>query len=597
MSHSTIDQLIEQLRQGQLSRRGFVRRATALGVSATAAGILSRGVVAQESTPAASPSGGTATRSITREEFNAALEEEFQFEEPANQGGEIIHVQTSDIQTLNPTLVDDLYSNWISGFLFDSLVGGSPIDGTDVPGLADYWEVAEDGVTHTFYLNQNAVWHDGTPLTAADVEYTFQSVLDESSLSVRRGTVAATLKELKVIDDHTVQLIAIEPSATFVGDAAGQFGILPKHIWEPVAFADFGGDPGSTGQDPSRVVGSGPFKFVEWVVNDHVTIETNPDAWDTASIPTIDRYIYRVNADPNSALQSLVTGESDIADVPFQQATPLRASNPELNIVDYDTLAFNYYYTQQDEARTPFFVDPAVRQALHYALDRQLVAEQVYQGFAIQADGTQPVLSVAYAPDRVNTVYNYDPEKAMSLLEGAGWVDSDGDGIREKDGVKFSFECLYSEGVATYAQQLPYMQQSWREIGIEMIPTAKPFPTLSELAQSGNYQMAVAGFNWTVDGAQIAMFGCESVPPQGFNRMNYCNPEYDELENRARVELDPQKRIDLLIEASNIANDEAAIGIMVFRKSIVGSAPRVHNFIPNGYSTVWSITKTWVDAS
>jgi len=598
MSHSTIDQLIEQLRQGELSRRGFVRRATALGISATAAGILARGVAAQESTPAASPSGGGAvTRSITREEFNAALEEEFQFEAPGSEGGEVIHVQTSDIQTLNPTLVDDVYSSWITGFLFDSLIGGSPIDGTDVPGLADYWEVAEDGVTHTFYLNQNAVWHDGTPLTAADVEFTFQSVLDESSLSVRRGTVAATLKELIVVDDHTVQLIAIEPSATFVGDAAGQFGILPKHIWESVPFADFGGDPGSTGQDPTRVVGSGTFKFVEWVVGDHVTIQKNPDAWDTTSIPVIDQYIYRVNADPNSALQSLVTGESDIADVPFTQAVSLRESNPELNVVDYDTLAFNYYYTQQDPARNPFFSDPAVRQALHYALDRQLVAEQVYQGFAIQADGTQPVLSVAFAPDRVNTVYNYDPEMAMSLLEGAGWVDSDGDGIREKDGAKFSFECLYSEGVATYAQQLPYMQQVWREVGVEMIPTAQPFPTLSQNSESGNFQMAVAGFNWSVDGSQIPMFGCESVPPAGFNRMGYCNPAYDDLENQARVELDPQARIDLLIEASNIVNDEAVVGIMVFRKSIVGSAPRMHNFIPNGYSTVWSLSKVWVEAS
>jgi peptide/nickel transport system substrate-binding protein len=223
------------------------------------------------------------------------------------------------------------------------------------------------------------------------------------------------------------------------------------------------------------------------------------------------------------------------------------------------------------------------------------VAESVYQGFAIQADGTQPVLSVAYAPDQVNTVYNYDPEKAMSLLEEAGWVDSDGDGIREKDGVKFSFECLYSEGVATYAQQLPYMQQVWREVGIEMIPTAVPFPTLSQNSESGNFQMAVAGFNWSVDGSQIAMFGCESVPPAGFNRMGYCNPEYDELENQARVELDPQKRIDLLLQASNIVNDDAVIGIMVFRKSIVGSSPRLHNFIPNGYSTVWSIAKVWVE--
>ncbi len=595
MSHTTIDMLIEQLRKGELSRRGFVRRATALGVSATAAGVLARGVVAQDSTPATPSGGGAVTRSITREEADAAIAEEFQFEEPEQTGGDVLHVQTSDIQNLNTTITTDVYSSWIAGFIYDFLIGTNPIDGTNVPGLADYWEVSEDGLNYTFHLNPNAKFHDGTPLTTADVEFTFQSVLDETSLSPRRGTVEPALKELIVVDEHTVQFIANEPSATFVNDVAGQFGILPKHIWESVPFAEFGADPGNTGQDPSRTIGSGPFKFVEWVQNDHVTLEKNADYWDTTNVPVIDRYIYRVVADAATAVQSLVTGENDIADVPFTQAEALRASNPELNIVDYDTTDFNFYFTQQDPAKVPFFSDARVRQALQYALDRKLVAETVYQGFAIQADGTQPVLSVAYAPDQINTVYNYDPEQANTLLNEAGWVDSDGDGIREKDGVKFSFECMYSEGVATYEQQVPYMQQAWREVGLEMIPTQVPFPTLSATAEAGTHQMILQGFSWGVDGSQEIMFGCESAPPNGFNRMGYCNPEFDKLAEQARLELDPQKRIDLLIQASNIVNDEAAVGIMVFRKDIVGSSPRVHNFFPNGYSTLWSITKVWVE--
>ncbi len=594
MSHHTIDQLVEQLKGGQISRRGFVRRATALGISASAAGMLAKGVVAQESSPAASVA--VATTSITREEYEAALQEEFQFSEPENMGGEIIHSQTSDIGTLNTTLTSDVYSGWITGFLFDGLVGGSTIDGTDVPGLADYWEIGEDGVTYTFYLNQNAVFHDGTPLTAADVEFTFQSVLAEDSLSVRRSTVASTLKELIVVDDHTVQLIALAPSATFVSDAAGQFGILPKHIWESVPFAEFGADPGATGQDPTRVIGSGPFRFVEWVPGDHVTLEKNADYWDTNNVPYVDRYIYRVIVDPNANLQSLVTGESDIADVPFTQAVSLRASNPELNVVNFDTLAMNYYHVNQDETKETLFLDPLVRQALHYALDRELIAETVYQGFAIQANGTQPVLSQAYAPDRTNTVYNFDPDMARSLLEQAGWVDSDGDGIVEKDGVKFSFEFIYSEGVATYVQQIPYMQQAWREVGIEAIPSAIPFQTLLDETDNGTYQMTVQGFNWSPDGAQIAMYGCEFTPPSGFNSMRYCNEEFDRLETAAITELDPEARIDLLIEASNIVNDEVATGIIVFRQSIVGSSPRLNNYIPNGYGTVWSISKTWVSA-
>jgi peptide/nickel transport system substrate-binding protein len=595
MNRFEIDTLVEQLRKGSLSRRGFMRRATALGLSGAAAGILARNAVAQDASPAASPAGtGEVTKSVTREEFNATLREAFQFEEPASTGGQIIHTMTTDIATVNPILVSDTYSNWICGFVFEGLVGGSPVDGTDTPGLADYWEIGADGVTYTFYLTKDAKWHDGQPVTADDVIFSFDAVLAEDSLSVRKSTVEQFLKEYKKIDDYTVQLVAKSPSAVFVANTAGQFQIVPKHIWEGVPFGEWNSDPGSTGQDPSRVIGSGPFKFVEWALGDHVSLTKHAEYWDQENLPVIDEYTYRVVADASSALASLQTGESDVAEVPFAQANPLRESNPELQIIDFDTLAFNFYITNQDAAKSELFTDVKVRQALHYALDRDLIAQTVYQGFAIRADGTQPVLSVAYAPDRINTIYLYDPEKAKSLLDEAGWVPG-ADGIREKDGVRLSFECTYAEATATYEQQIPYMQQAWREVGVEMIPAAIPFPTLLDNNDAGNYQMSVLGFTWSVDGLQGDMFRCSAVPPAGFNMMRYCNEEYDKLDAASQVELDDQKRIDILIEASNIVNDEMAAGINVFRKSIVGGSPRVHNFFPNGYSNIWWIQYAWVD--
>ncbi|HVL24616.1 MAG TPA: ABC transporter substrate-binding protein [Thermomicrobiales bacterium] len=595
MNRFEIDALVEQLRNGNLSRRGFMRRATALGLSGAAAGILARNAVAQDATPAASPAGtGEVTTSVTREEFNAALREAYQFEEPASTGGQLIHTMTTDIATVNPILVSDTYSNWITGFVFEGLVGGSPVDGTDTPGLADYWEIGADGVTYTFYLTKDAKWHDGEPVTADDIIFSFDAVLAEDSLSVRKSTVEQFLKEYKKIDDYTVQLVAKSPSAVFVANTAGQFQIVPKHIWEGVPFGEWNSDPGSTGQDPSRVIGSGPFKFVEWALGDHVTLTKNADYWDQENLPVIDEYTYRVVADASSALASLQTGESDVAEVPFSQANPLRESNPELQVNDFDTLAFNFYITNQDASRSDLFTDVKVRQALHYALDRDLIAQTVYQGFAIRADGTQPVLSVAYAPDRINTIYLYDPEKSKSLLDEAGWV-AGSDGIREKDGVRLSFECTYAEASATYEQQIPYMQQAWREVGIEMIPAAIPFPTLLDNNDAGNYQMSVLGFTWSVDGLQGDMFRCSAVPPAGFNMMRYCNEDYDKLDAASQVELDDQKRIDILIEASNIVNDEMAAGINVFRKSIYGGSPRVHNFFPNGYSNVWWVQYAWVE--
>jgi peptide/nickel transport system substrate-binding protein len=602
MTSKMLPELIDQLRTGQVTRRGFVRRASALGLSTAAAGKLAQNALAQDASPAASPSASpgaspvaAAMTSITREEYNAALREAFPLEEAASSGGQIIHVSTSDIRTLNPQLVTDVISGYITGYVYESLTGGNPIDGTPVPGLADYWELADDGVTYTFYINENATWHDGNPVTADDVIFSFDATMSEDTLSVRRSSVALALKEWKKVDDKTVQLIAIEPYATFIENTASLVVIMPKHLWEDVPLGEWGSDAGSTGTDPARVIGSGPFTFVEWAQGDHVTIRRNDNYWDQQNLPVIDEYIIRVIADAASAIASLQTGEADITEVPFAQAGPLRESNPELNIVDYDTTSFNYFYVNQDAATTDLFTDIPLRQALMYALDRDLIAETVYQGFAIRADGTQPVLSIAYRPDAVETIYTFDPEMAGSLLEEAGWVDSDGDGVREKDGVKLSFECFYSEGTATYEQQIPYMQQAWRDVGIEMIPSAIPFPTLIDNAIAGNFQMAVAGFSWSVDGGQGDMFRCNATPQDGFNGMRYCNEEYDALDEQQLRELDVDKRIDLLTQQSNIVNDDAAAGILVFRKSIMGNAPRVHNFIANGYSTVWSIQYAWVE--
>jgi peptide/nickel transport system substrate-binding protein len=597
--------LLSEFRTGSVNRRSFIGRATALGISSGAAIMLARSATAQDASPAASPEAspvgspvatGPAIKSITRDEYFTRLLEQYPMEEPANTGGQVIYANTSDIRVLNPTLVTDTYSGFITGNVFNALTTSSAIDGSSVPDLADYWEQSADGLTYTFYLNPNAAWHDGTPLTSADVVFSFDSVMDETSLSVRRSDLIQVTKSYRAIDDHTFELTALAPFATTIEKSASNVGIVPKHIWESIPFADWGTAPGSTGEDPTMVVGSGPFRFVEWVPGDHVTMERNESYWDTARIPVIDTFTIRVVPEPSAAVQTLVTGEADIHTIPAAQADDLKASNPELTIVDYDTTGFTYFIPHQDASKVTFFTDVRVRQALLYALDRQGAADQFLFGYAIQADGTQPVLSVAYAPDQVNTIYNYDPDVAKLLLDEAGWVDSDGDGIREKDGVKFSFEFLYSEGAQLYVQLIPYMQQAWGEVGIEVIPTQMPFASLLDQVIAGNFQMAIAGFTWDVNGDQGVMFRSDSVPPDGFNRARYSNPEFDRLNDEQLTELDPERRRRLLIEQSNIVNDDAAVGIMFFTRQITGSAPQLHNFHPNGYSQIWSLNWVWLDA-
>lgn len=605
MDRTQIDALVSKFRNGELSRRGFIRQATALGISAGAAGMLAGSAAAQDASPAASPAAATPGASpvatgevasiapISREEYVAAIREQFELTDPEQEGGLVIYGQTTDIDTSNLLISSDVYSGQIMGMVQEYLVATNPIDGSYVPGLADTWEISQDGLTYTFQLNQNATWHDGEPFTADDVVFSFDVTLAEDTLSPRRGSVMQVLESYRAVDDYTVEFVANGRWATFLENTVGLVAIVPQHIWQDVPPAEWGNDPGSTGQDPSRVIGTGPMTFVEWVQEDHVTLAKNPDYWDQPLSMVIDELTYRVIPEPSTLTQALLTGEVDFSEVTFAEA-PTLTENPELNIVAYDTTGVNWYAANQDPARSELFLDIPVRQALMYALDRTALEDQVYNGYAIRADGTQPVLSVAYRPDQINTIYEYNVEMANQLMEEAGWVMGD-DGVRVKNGVRHSFECLFSEGVGTYEVLLPYMQEAWAAIGIEMIPTAVPFTSLLDATDTGNYQMAIYGFSWGIDGGQLPMFGCDFLPPQGFNSMRYCNEEYDALALEAERTLVPEDRINLLVDASNIVNDEQAAGYIAFRQDTVGSRVTLHNFQPNGYSFTWHWPFMWTE--
>ena len=553
---------------------------------------------AQDATPAGT---GETITSITREEFYQKLRENFQFEEPASTGGQLIMGSATDIDTVNGLLVDDSPTSYINGLMFESLVGADPFDGTIVPGLADRYEIAPDGVTYTFFLNEDAKWHDGTDFTAEDVAFSFEFALAPDTVYAYTTDVDNALKSVEVIDENTVQLVSEDVLASFLYDAPGTVTIMPKHIWESVPFADWPTDPGSTGQDPARVIGTGPFKFQEWVQEESTTLVRNDEYWDPEAIPVIDEFIFRILPDDNASVQALMAGEIDIMErlPPAQVQDVVDGENTDARI--YDTLAFNRYTLNQED---PKFAEVAVRQAMLYALDRQLIAEEIYEGYAEQANGTQATLSWSYAPDRINTIYNYDPDKARQLLEEAGWTDSDEDGTVDKDlngdgaiteDEQLRFDLIFTEGAAVYDTQIPYMQEAWAEVGIDALPQAIPFPTLQDRIDTGEFDAAVWGFGWDPDGGQGSMFRCDSWPPNGFNSGRYCNPAYDELDSEMMRTLDNEARRELQIELSNIANDDAAEGIIVFRQDMDGFTTRVHNFYPTGYGFVWSIPFVWVD--
>ena len=594
----------------KLSRRRLTRQAALIAGGLAATSAFST-VAASESTPEASPSASPSASPVavvtpdpnatfkvvspTREEVIATYKSAHEFTDPAHTGGDVIQVFSSDITMVNPMLAQDLASGFVTGLIYQSLVTINAVDGTYAPSLADSWELSSDGVRWRFHLNPNATWHDGKPVIADDVLFSFEAMLAPDGLAPSRGTVQRALANIAKIDDHTVELTSPVPMAIFLTNTAGEVPIMPKHIWENVKFPDWPSDEGTTGRNPARVIGSGPFRFVEWAQNDHVTVARNKNYWLKDEIPVIDRYIYRIVADSTAALQSLQTGEADISSISPAQAPAFIEKNPDLTFTKFNRAHIAYYETNMDETKTTLFLDVRVRQAMLYALDRDLIAKNIYFGYAVRADGPQPPLSPGYAPEQITTIYTYDPEKSKQLLDEAGWTAGSG-GIRAKDGKPFKFDFTYEQDSATFAQLVPYMQESWKEIGLEMNAIPMPFPAQQEQINTRSYDVAFTGITLNTTGSQGIMYRCDSTYPAGFNEVKYCNPEYDRLDDLQQRELDPAKRRELLIQGANILAHDIPMAPIVFDNGIYASSPRVHNYFPTGYSFNWSLQWAWIDA-
>jgi len=607
-----ISDLYLQFTAGKISRRDLAKRIGALGVSAAALQMFMRGVPAsaQDASPVASPAASPAATfepftSMTRAEWKTTLmnwwaEQDPPYTQPENQGGQVIESEAGAfVATTNAILGADSPTNPFNGLVFESLVGSSPIDGQYVPGLADQWEVDTDGKTYTFHINPNAKWHDGQPVTAADADMSFKAQSDGDLGSSYTTSFNSVVASWEAVDDKTFKVVAndIYPQIVFLG--LSPCPIMAKHIWENVAHADWASDPGSTGADLSRVVGSGPFKYKEFDnSNQRAVLEKFADYYDDVAV--LDEVVMQSTGEETVALEQLRAGDVDYYEQPPGADVADLDALDNINVALYDTVNFSFYAYNLDPAKTTLFQQPEVRKALLYAIDRQSIVDNISFGYATVAQGSQPVLSIAYDPDSIRTHYDYSPDKAKELLAGAGWADSDGDGIVEKDGQKMSFQVMTQAGSATVDSIVAAIKDYWSAVGVDAQANPVDFSNvlLPAVETTFDYEVVFLGFSWDATGDQSAMFATSSYGNGGFNMMKYSNPKADELMAQSARELDQAKRIEELKEINNLVNEDLPVAILYFSKGRTAYNVRMHNFVPNSLGGLnWSLPWVWVDPS
>jgi peptide/nickel transport system substrate-binding protein len=412
-----------------------------------------------------------------------------------------------------------------------------------VPQLATSWETSADGKTITFKLRQGVKWHDGTPLTAQDVKFSI-AVANDVNNSVQ--TTFATLKSVETPDDHTIVLTFSEPSPAIWGVLDGaKTQIIPYHLYKSA-------DPLSNPNN-NAPVGNGPFRFKEWLRGSHVTLERNSDYWD-AGKPYLDQITFRFIADAGSRAVALQTGEAHYAPllaIPLITAKRIEASEDSNLAIErrgWAAIAPIYYLDLNLERE--FFKDVRVRRAIAHALDRNLLANNAFFGYAKPATG--PVASYQTKFYELNTVqYEYSMAKSDQLLDEAG--------LRKgADGIRLRFNNLPLPYGEDYTRAAQLIQQMLKRVGIQVdivnydigayfnkINVERDFDTASLYYSTFTDPQIGAAFRRYYSKAKVTKIGG--------NATAYVSAEADRLIEASLVENNPEKRQQLIRDLQKLA--------------------------------------------
>ena len=408
------------------------------------------------------------------------------------------------------------------------------------PLLAKQWSVSGDGLRYTFKLREGVKWHDGKPLTADDVVFSIKTLKD---VHPRGRNTYLNLVEIETPDPLTAILVLSKPAPYLITAlAASESPIVPRHLYEGTKVAE----------NPVNLapVGTGPFKFKEWVRGSHIVYERNPDYWDQPR-PYLDQLIVRFIPDAAARSIAIETGEIDLA-----PSTPVPLSDLD-RLKSVASLAFDtrgYQYANgvsriEFNLERPVFKDIRVRQAFAHVIDRKVIRNTINYGYGEAIPGPiNPNLTKWYVADL--KTYPIDLAAAEKLLDEAGHP-------RGSDGVRFRLNLDYVPSGEPYSRGSEYIRQALAKVGVEVTVRAQDFATYTKrIYTDRDFDFAYEGMSNLFDptvGVQRLYWSKNFKPGVPFsNGSAYSNPKVDALLEAAAIEVDPQKRVEQWREIQKI---------------------------------------------
>lgn len=452
------------------------------------------------------------------------------------QGGELVIGSTGEPTIFNPLYSNDSVSSDVEALIYDGLVGSDLEFNTTNDNMAEKVEESEDGLTYTVTLKDGIKFHDGEPLTADDVVFTYNIPLSEDYDGVR-GDYFESLEKVEKVDDLTIKFTLNKVDVQFPSVGLS-FGILPEHLLKDVPIADLGEHEFNT----KNPVGSGPFKFVENKKGQYVKVEAFDDYYQGR--PHLDTITMKIVPDANAMLTQLQNRDIDFwAAVPATDVDTVQEFADDIGIRIESGLALSYTFLGYN-FRNDLFKEKEVRQAITHAIDRETIVNELLEGKGQVADVPESPLSWAYNPDVPK--FEYDPEKAKQMLADAGWTPG-ADGILEKDGKRFSFEIKTNQGNKAREDIIVVLQNQLKEVGIEAKPKIMEFSALIKDINppNRNYEALLLGWSLATDPDPSGIFHTKNAE-KGNNMGAYSNPELDKLMDEQLQERDKEKRKELI---------------------------------------------------
>lgn len=450
-----------------------------------------------------------------------------------------------EVESINPLMIWSMQAYEVINLNYNYLVNWDE-DLNPISSLAREWKVDEEGLFWTFYLEEDIVWHDGTPFTAEDVKFTFDYIRD-NEMGVFYDFVAA-MEEITVVDEHTVTIKTDGPLAWMPNIIVP---ILPKHIWEEIepvhAASAFAND---------NPVGTGPFRVIEFEKGAYVRMEANENYFKGA--PALDEVIFIQYANADLMVESLRKGELDvIVDVPGAAFQALEEdADPNIMTLAADSpsfsqIGFNVWTDRAESEGNPLLLDVNIRTAIEYALDRQEIIDVAYAGFGSVGSTLVPPIYEFWHLDPGADFRAYNQAKAVEVLEAAGYAMGDG-GIRVSPGGEpLTFNLLVRSESTEQQKAGAVIKDMLAEVGIGITISVIDEGTLTDRILEGDFDLFIWG--WFVDMDPTPILRVMTTGEiMAWNETFYSNPVYDELHLRQQRTIDRDERREVIHQMQRI---------------------------------------------